>query len=114
MNVINCSTTEDFVKFIQEKDVAIVLLSKRPCGFCEKVEPIFTELSRECEYPCLKMVIYTTSPAEVKKIPFDFGMRMAPALAIFRNGKLLNYTIEFIDQKQMMGFVIATLKLLTN
>jgi hypothetical protein len=109
MILINCNTADEFHKFIHEHEIAIVLLSKRPCGFCEKIEPIFTQISTNSSHPCMKMVIWPSSPNEMKMVPFQYGIRMAPALAVFRRGQMLNYTIEFIDEKQMTNFITNTL-----
>jgi hypothetical protein len=79
---------------------------------CERVEAIFDDISNTFNQSFVysKLVIaWSGSSNDIRNIPYRLGVRVAPALCVIKNGKMINYLIEFISKEQMIDWINKTL-----
>lgn len=101
MQVFNTSDLK-IEDLISKNKTVVVVISTAWCGPCNKMTPIWEELSRELTDVSIFKVDVTEN---VPKFVVDMGIRMVPTILIYKNGTIVNTVSGQQTKEQMLKLI---------
>lgn len=90
---------QDFNKEISNGTVLVDFYADW-CGPCKMLSPVLEALEKEEDIKIVK--VNTDNFLELSK---EFGIMSIPALKVFKNGKLVNSAVGYMDKKEIKDLI---------
>ncbi|MEG1009850.1 MAG: thioredoxin [Clostridia bacterium] len=97
MKILN---NTNFDEYINSKDIVTVDFFGTWCPPCKMLTPILEELGNSRKYNIAKVDIDASNDIASK-----YRVDSVPTLIVFKEGKVLNRTVGYMDKESVMKFI---------
>ena len=93
------ASIDEVARFIKEKPLAFVYISRGNCGICHVIQPQVQEMLKE--FPMIQPI--QVSADDVPEVASQFTVFTVPALLLFVEGKEMTREARFVVMDDLYG-----------
>lgn len=93
------ASIDEVARFIKEKPLAFVYVSREDCGICHAIQPQVQEMLKE--FPMIKPI--QVSADDVPEVASHFTVFTVPVLMLFAEGKEVIREARFVVMDELHG-----------